>query len=1061
MRPVTLTMQAFGSYGKKTTIDFTKPNQNLFLITGDTGAGKTTIFDAMVFALYGETSSLNNKKSGAELQSQYADLALSPYVEFCFMEEAGGQELLYTVRRTPRHVRPKKRGEGVMEQAEQVSLILPDGQEYPAKETNAKLIELIGLTKEQFMQVAMIAQGEFMELLRAKSDDKKVVFRKLFHTEIYQDIVDELFRRKKEMQKEMGQIKTICQSEAGHIVVPSTYEKAELLEEKKHAVMAAQNFSITELEQLLALLEEMLAFCETKRAGYETDCSESAAKRDQARDIVTKAKATEALFAQLEQAQEEQKQLAGQEADMQKKQQLAQQIEAAYEVDAVRHRLMDAKEIVSKMRDNQEHLRSNLPDMQQKERDAQEAYETAKKEQDAARQEETRVTERAERSILIFDKLLMLKQQLAVSQSRKEQKEQEQAAKEQELQKLKEQETQLQQALQHQAENQNELTKFEIAWQQGKECKKDLLALEEQQKETALQEEKKEEAKQAYISGSRNYQSQNEVYEQMRTAFFDAQAGLLAKEYLKEGCPCPVCGSLSHPAPCVLSEEQQAITRERLDKEEGVLLELREKQEELAAKAKSAQEVLEEKQAAFSRMCEQAFAELKTLTGQPAETIEEAKQVYHAYEEALQQRGDRLKEQQKQYEQMAETYAKVQEERSACEEMRQTLQRACEEAQAQYAHDAAAYESSKNSAEYASREDAVKAKDAAVHLRKEKETGYTEKEQQLQTIRTKIEQGQALLSRYEEELPEHEKREQEQQLKYEEILKKAAMPEEEIKELTNTYSRESAKEMAEQFASYLTKVATAKRLLESTTEALKGETKPDLSTCRQAYEEAEQEWKRQQEQYQQFLSWQKENKAAYDSLRKHTADRSAVLQKHQQAETLYQLLSGNVSGSRMDLETFVQRYYLERILYAANERFQTMSAGQYELRMCDLSQAGEGRNRGLDLMVYSYVTGKEREVRTLSGGESFMAALSLALGLADLIEQTQSSIHLDVMFIDEGFGSLDEQSRGQAVRVLKEMAGGNKMIGLISHVSELKQEMEDQLLVTKTETGSHVTWQIS
>ena len=188
MRPVTLTMQAFGSYGKKTTIDLTKPNQNLFLITGDTGAGKTTIFDAMVFALYGETSSLNNKKSGAELQSQYADLSLSQYVEFFFMEAAGVQELLYTVRRTPRHVRPKKRGEGVMEQAEQVSLILPDGQEYPAKETNAKLIELIGLTKEQFMQVAMIAQGEFMELLRAKSDDKKVVFRKLFHTEIYQDI---------------------------------------------------------------------------------------------------------------------------------------------------------------------------------------------------------------------------------------------------------------------------------------------------------------------------------------------------------------------------------------------------------------------------------------------------------------------------------------------------------------------------------------------------------------------------------------------------------------------------------------------------------------------------------------------------------------------------------------------------------------------------------------------------------------------------------------------------------------------------------------------------------
>mgnify|MGYP003220209864 CR=1 FL=1 len=156
----------------------------------------------------------------------------------------------------------------------------------------------------------------------------------------------------------------------------------------------------------------------------------------------------------------------------------------------------------------------------------------------------------------------------------------------------------------------------------------------------------------------------------------------------------------------------------------------------------------------------------------------------------------------------------------------------------------------------------------------------------------------------------------------------------------------------------------------------------------------------------------------------------------------------------MDIETYVQRYYLERILYAANRRFGEMSAGQFELRMCDITKAGEGRNRGLDLMVYSNVTGKEREVRTLSGGESFMAALSLALGMAD-------QIHLDMMFIDEGFGSLDSQSRDQAVRVLQQMAGGSKLIGIISHVSELKQEIEDQLIVSKDEEGSSARWQIS
>ncbi len=163
----------------------------------------------------------------------------------------------------------------------------------------------------------------------------------------------------------------------------------------------------------------------------------------------------------------------------------------------------------------------------------------------------------------------------------------------------------------------------------------------------------------------------------------------------------------------------------------------------------------------------------------------------------------------------------------------------------------------------------------------------------------------------------------------------------------------------------------------------------------------------------------------------------------------------------MDIETFVQRYYLERILRAANHRFQEMSAGQFALRMVGAEQAGDGKNRGLDLMVYSEVTGKEREIRTLSGGESFMAALSLALGMADQIQEASASIHLEMMFIDEGFGSLDDHARSQAVHVLEQMAGGSRLVGIISHVTELKQELEDQLIVTRDEDGSHVRWQIS
>ena len=234
-----------------------------------------------------------------------------------------------------------------------------------------------------------------------------------------------------------------------------------------------------------------------------------------------------------------------------------------------------------------------------------------------------------------------------------------------------------------------------------------------------------------------------------------------------------------------------------------------------------------------------------------------------------------------------------------------------------------------------------------------------------------------------------------------------------------------------------------------------------MEAAKSQMEEAEKVRLQTQTKLELYKEQYKADKEAYDILSPQMEKRGKIIEKHTKLETLYKLLSGNMSGNRMDLETYVQRYYLEKILYAANRRFANMSAGQFELRMVDEENAGKGKNRGLDLMVYSNVTGKEREVRTLSGGESFMAALALALGMADQIQESSAAIHLDVMFVDEGFGSLDEHSREQAVKVLQELAGGSKLIGIISHVTELKQEIEDQLIFSKDEKGSHVKWQIS
>ena len=317
------------------------------------------------------------------------------------------------------------------------------------------------------------------------------------------------------------------------------------------------------------------------------------------------------------------------------------------------------------------------------------------------------------------------------------------------------------------------------------------------------------------------------------------------------------------------------------------------------------------------------------------------------------------------------------------------------------------------------------------------------------------------IHQFRQSLPSQQEACSERKTAYEQIMENRQLTETQWQSLTKHYTKEDRQCLAEQINRWQEKKIAAERLKEASEAAIGDCMKPDMEQLLLQQNEAEAAWKKEQEVYDRYTEIYKTNLKVYEALMPKMNERSRIMEEHRRLDDLYNLLAGKVTGSRMDIETYVQRYYLERILYAANRRFLEMSVGQFELRMCDITKAGEGRNRGLDLMVYSNVTGKEREVRTLSGGESFMAALSLALGMADQIQQSSSAIHLDMMFIDEGFGSLDSHSRDQAVRVLQQMAGGSKLIGIISHVSELKQEIEDQLIVSKNEDGSSVRWQIS
>lgn len=1059
MRPLTLTMQAFGSYGKRTTIDFEAPNQNLFLITGDTGAGKTTIFDAIVFALYGEASSGMNKKDGTELQSQFVTYEVEPFVELTFSE--GGTDI-YTVRRIPRHFRLLKRGTGAKEDSETVTLILPDGKEYPQKEADKKLEEVVGLTKGQFMQVAMIAQGEFMELLRAKSDDKKVIFRKLFHTELYQKIVDELGRRKKDTQVEIARIRTVCQTEAGHILIPGDYEQAQTLADVTKRIRTSDRLSVTDMELLLEELQKLCEVLNREKAKAQKAYTQAAKERDQKRDASVRAQNLLKFFDQLEQADKALEECHAAEEGIQKMICLAGRIRDAYEIQAVCQRYQDAagtvadtKEKLSRQKDALPHLTEAFQELLRQEKEA-------KRQQDLELEDYTKVSERVKKAQVTFQQMEKARKEEEKRAALCRQADQQEALARMKLTELEEKEGEWK----AQAEALKDAQKLLVLWQAKRDeaagMQAELEAAEEAKRDTERQRKTAEAAQAAYARIRTQYAEKNAEYVWKQTAFLDAQAGFLAREKLAPGQPCPVCGSKVHPHPCEIPDDHRHLTREMLDTLSKETESLRRTQEEKARAAGSGSELLMEKEKNLKLRVEALGKRMKkSIPEADAMQLENARQILEKWGEKVCLEGVRLQKN-------ADTLLSIQESLSGMDEKKKeqrTLLEQAVKAAADARTELTAIRTTRRNLE-ASREfdtaaDAAAALQSATKRKKERDVAWQSADTALKRARTAKESAQALIMRYEKEIPVQEEACDLRKAAYEQLMREKDLTELEWKDLTKKHPRSQVPLLQDKINEHRTKKASAESMKAAAQKAIGTQPRPVTEELEVAREEADMRLSEAQKILETRKEEWKANSAAYLALAPKMEERKKTMAMHRRLEDLYQLLAGKVTGSRMDIETFVQRHYLERILYAANSRFQEMSAGQFELRMYDLEKAGEGKNHGLDLMVYSTVTGKEREVRTLSGGESFMAALSLALGMADQIQESTAALNLEMMFIDEGFGSLDEHSRGQAVRVLQEMAGGSRLIGIISHVTELKQEIEDQLLVTKDETGSHTRWQIS
>ena len=926
MKPLKLTMSAFGSYAGKNVIDFTGQQQGIFLITGDTGAGKTTIFDAITYALYNQTS--GGERNGNMMRSQYARPETETYVELEFLYR--GQT--YRVRRNPDYKITKTLKNGRIREQKvphSVELTLPDGTVFPEKKnaTDAKIIEILGLTADQFSQIVMIAQGDFLKLLYTKSDERKMIFSKLFRTDIYWKIQENLRRKSMEMDERIQENDRAFEQEKSRII----------------PLPESEELPLDELvERLRERLKDALKEQNLRRANVE-----------ELNKKITKYEEINKLFVSLEKIRQTGKELEARQAESKERR---QQIENARKADKV----LVAEQQNLRQQQEVEHSAQAIAKMTETLANDQEMFESLK-----TQLQEVEAIKKREAADL-QKKMLALEQSFPSYEALQNARSEEQQAKKvwEDLGKTSEESFHKKEA--------------------------GIAALKEQQKQQVVEQTKKN-WEQTSLSASESAKH----YEHMYEAFLKEQAGILA-ENLSAGCPCPVCGSTVHPDPAKLSDH--AVT---------------ELEVEQAKKTRAAAE--EKRDMAYA-----AFEAEKTEKQKLAQAVEK--------EEA-----DFV---------LAQTIAKQQ--RKEAEQNYVSLQKIAEQIREKLVYPSLA-EAKK---QYAAMQKALEAAEQEIERKRQK---VSELAEAMNTLK-----GQKLAE--EENQKTAKKLAVKTEKEYAKLLEKSGFVSEETYHLAILPERSRSKLEREEkeYESQCLRQQSEQKLLEK---QVSGKTYTDTTELNEQLKAEKQALKEAEKTYMELHTAYENDRSVLQNCAVYLEKGKKLESEDQVIKSLSKTANGRLSGSaKIDFETYIQRQYFKQIIHEANKRLLTMSNHQFILKLKEEANTGRKTNEGLDLSVYSLVTDSERDVKTLSGGESFLAALAMALGLSDIVERSAGAIHPDMMFIDEGFGSLDAQSRQQAIEVLGELAGDSRMVGIISHVTELKEQIDRQLVVSRTDKGSRAVW---
>lgn len=913
MRPLKLTVSAFGPYAGKTVFDLDKlGTSGLYLITGETGAGKTTVFDAITYALYGEASGENREPS--MFRSKYADADTPTEVELVF-SYAGKT---YTVKRNPEYDRPKSRGDGFTTQKAEALLQYPDGHVITKqRDVDNAIRDIMGINRSQFLQIAMIAQGDFLKLLLAPTEERKKIFRQIFRTQPYQDLQERL-------KRESGQLNEQCEAARSSIrqyIDGISCDENDVLrievEKAKNGVLPTNE--VTELIGLLLTRDE------EKKAAVQKSADEADRELETVNANLGKIETIEKARAALTLAQDRLK--------IETETNLTLKIVFEKEADKTREREKTAEE-------------------------------RAKIEAEYSR----------------YEALSALEAQIAKDEDS-----------------IMKRSEQLKKDRERYTDGEAEFHRLKVEYESldgAGEGKEKLLRQKEksQEKLARLQNlsglltdlrklgSRLDILRHDYKKAADLYEEAAAEHEAKNRAFLDEQAGIIA-ETLESGKPCPVCGSPEHPrkackSPGAPTEAQLKMAKENADR-------ARKAAEELSGECRKARGLLDAKKAETEKAVSELWQDV---------SIEEAESRLPLERKAVNEEINAL------------TKAVLEENRKAARrsELAEILP--------------------KTEAALKERDRDISARNTAVEADK---ATLAEKKTQYETDKKSLRFAGLAQAKKESE-----------------VLRKAVAEMKEAYDRAQNALTESDKRIAGYKASVkeLSEQISTGCELDKEEEIKKKESITEKKSACAAMDKM-------------LHSRMETNRLSLANIRIKAGNLDELEKRYIWLKALSNTANGNIHGKeKVMLETYIQMTYFDRIIDRANKRLRIMTGGQYDLKRRKEAENNRSQS-GLDLDVIDHYNGTERSVKTLSGGESFKASLSLALGLSDEIQTSAGGVRLDTMFVDEGFGSLDEESLEQAMTALMQLADGNRLVGIISHVAELKTRINKQIIVTKDRNG--------